>query len=71
MKPLFVITSLLWMLLMVMMLTGCNTFHIRDDGTFDVEQNMSSICIDGKTYLVSRMGNLLLIDRNRRVIFCI
>lgn len=73
MKKFFVITSLL---AASVLLTGCITnyiseINVRSNGTFDVEQNMPSICIDGKTYLVSKMGNLLLIDKNRRLIPCI
>ena len=72
MKKFFVITSLL---AASVLLAGCITdstpkINVRSNGTFDVEQNMKSICIDGKTYLMSKMGNLLLIDENRRVVPC-
>ena len=72
MKKLFVITSLL---AASVLLASCNTdsvseINVRSNGTFDVEQNMNSVCIDGKTYLMSKMGNLLLIDENRRVVPC-
>lgn len=72
MKKFFVITSLF---AASALLAGCNTnsvseINVRSNGTFDVEQNMNSICIDGNTYLVSKMGNLLLIDENRRVVPC-
>ena len=72
MKKFFVITSLF---AASVLLAGCNTvfiseLEVRSDGTFDVEQNMNSICIDGKTYLMSKMGNLLLINENRRVVPC-
>ena len=72
MKKFFVITSLLTA---SVLLAGCNTvviseLEVRSDGTFEVEQNMNSICIDGKTYLMSKMGNLLLINENRRVVPC-
>jgi len=72
MKKFFVITSLL---AASVLLASCNTdsvskINVRSNGTFDVEQNMNSVCIDGKTYLMSKMGNLLLIDENRRVVPC-
>jgi hypothetical protein len=72
MKKFFVITSLL---AASVLLASCNTDSVseindRSNGTFDVEQNMNSVCIDGNTYLMSKMGNLLLIDENRRVVPC-